>query len=113
MRHLRLAIVLISLLGLAFQPAAAPGPQAAKPFSLPFAEPPGPGTWLLTQTYGNTTGAYYWRRTVYGAGQGLHFGIDFAARCGTPIVALLGSSRLSHVIVQGEVETVALREALG
>ncbi len=88
MRHLRLAIVLISLLGLAFQPAAAPGPQAAKPFSLPFAEPPGPGTWLLTQTYGNTTGAYYWRRTVYGAGQGLHFGIDFAARCGTPIVAI-------------------------
>ncbi|KRT62915.1 MAG: hypothetical protein XU10_C0018G0027 [Chloroflexi bacterium CSP1-4] len=30
--------------------------------------------------------------------------------CGTPIVALLGSSRLSHVLVQGEVETVALRE---
>lgn len=29
--------------------------------------------------------------------------------CGTPIVALLGSSRLAHVIVQGEVETIALR----
>jgi len=30
--------------------------------------------------------------------------------CGTPIVALLGSSRLSHVLVQGEVETLALGE---
>jgi hypothetical protein len=29
---------------------------------------------------------------------------------GTPIVDLLGSSRLPHVIAQGEIETVALRE---
>lgn len=29
---------------------------------------------------------------------------------GTPILAVLGSSRLPHVLVQGEVETVALRE---
>jgi outer membrane protein assembly factor BamB len=29
---------------------------------------------------------------------------------GTPIVAVLGSSRLPHLIVQGEIETVALRE---
>jgi hypothetical protein len=29
---------------------------------------------------------------------------------GTPIVAMLGSSRLPHVIVQGEIETVALRD---
>ena len=29
--------------------------------------------------------------------------------CGTPIVAVLGSSRLDHVLVQGEVETVAIR----
>ncbi|MGH2406997.1 MAG: PQQ-binding-like beta-propeller repeat protein [Candidatus Limnocylindrales bacterium] len=29
---------------------------------------------------------------------------------GTPIVALLGSSRLPHVIVHGEIETVALRD---
>jgi outer membrane protein assembly factor BamB len=29
---------------------------------------------------------------------------------GTPVVAVLGSSRLPHVIVQGEIETVALRE---
>lgn len=29
---------------------------------------------------------------------------------GTPVVGLLGSSRLPHVIVQGEIETVALRD---
>lgn len=29
--------------------------------------------------------------------------------CGTPIVAILGSSRLDHVLVQGEVETIAVR----
>jgi hypothetical protein len=30
-------------------------------------------------------------------------------RCGTPIVAVLGSPRLDHVLVQGEVETTAVR----
>ena len=30
-------------------------------------------------------------------------------RSGTPLVALLGSSRLPHVVVQGEVETTAVR----
>ena len=29
--------------------------------------------------------------------------------CGTPIVTILGSSRLDHVLVQGEVETIAIR----
>jgi hypothetical protein len=29
--------------------------------------------------------------------------------CGTPIVAVLGSSRLDHVLVQCEIETVAVR----
>jgi hypothetical protein len=29
--------------------------------------------------------------------------------CGTPILAVLGSSRLDHVLVQGEVETIAVR----
>jgi hypothetical protein len=31
------------------------------------------------------------------------------AACGTPIVTVLGSSRLEHVLVQGEVETIAVR----
>jgi murein DD-endopeptidase MepM/ murein hydrolase activator NlpD len=60
----------------------------SKPFGLPFDTPPGPHTWLVGQMYGNTTGAYRTRRIWYGAGQGLHFGIDFSARCGTPVVAI-------------------------
>jgi murein DD-endopeptidase MepM/ murein hydrolase activator NlpD len=59
-----------------------------KPFGLPFADPPGPSTWLLGQGYGNTTGAYRQRKTTYAAGQGVHFGVDFSAACGTPVVAI-------------------------
>jgi murein DD-endopeptidase MepM/ murein hydrolase activator NlpD len=62
--------------------------EARAVFGLPFAEPPGPDTWLLGQVYGNTTGAFARRREWYRAGQGIHFGIDFSARCGTPIVAI-------------------------
>lgn len=65
--------------------AAAP---AAPPFQLPFASPAGPDTWLLTGAYGNTTSAYFQRSTTYRLGQGIHFGLDFTARCGTPIVAI-------------------------
>jgi len=61
---------------------------APKPFILPFADPPGPTTWYLGQLYGNTTGAFSQRDTTYRAGQGLHFGLDFAAPCGTPVVAI-------------------------
>jgi murein DD-endopeptidase MepM/ murein hydrolase activator NlpD len=61
---------------------------AEPPFILPFAEPPGPGTWLLGQTYGNTVGAYFNRNTTYRASGGIHFGIDLSAPCGTPIVAV-------------------------
>lgn len=69
-------------------PASLPLRAQPKPFGLPFNTPPGPNTWLVGQMYGNTTGAYRWRRIWYGAGQGLHFGIDFSARCGTPVVAI-------------------------
>ena len=61
---------------------------AVPPFGLPFDTPPGPSTWLLGQMYGNTTTAFRWRVSQYGAGQGLHFGIDWPARCGTPVVAI-------------------------
>lgn len=67
-----------------------------RPFGLPFAEPPGPDTWLMVQPYGNTIGAFRQRNTTYRAGQGLHFGIDFAARCGTPVVAI-GDGIVSEV----------------
>lgn len=77
-------------LGLALDvPAAPPAAQTPdRPFSLPFADPPGPDTWLLIQAYGNTVFAYRFRDTVYVDGQGLHFGIDLAAKCGTPVVAI-------------------------
>lgn len=68
--------------------AAGVSPEEDRPFILPFNTPPGPSTWLLSQPYGNTTFAYQNRRSIYPAGQGMHFGIDFDARCGTPIVAI-------------------------
>ena len=57
-------------------------------FRLPFTTAPGPDTWLLLQPYGNTVFAYQYRSAIYHAGQGLHFGVDFAARCGTEVVAI-------------------------
>ncbi|NIS79174.1 MAG: peptidoglycan DD-metalloendopeptidase family protein [Anaerolineales bacterium] len=57
-------------------------------FILPFADPPGPDSWYFLQPYGNTTFAYQFRTTTYGSGQGMHFGIDLAAPCGTPILAI-------------------------
>jgi murein DD-endopeptidase MepM/ murein hydrolase activator NlpD len=62
--------------------------QTAPPFGLPFAMPSGPSTWIFTQPYGNSVFAYRQRRTFYGAGQGLHFGVDLAAPCGTQVVAI-------------------------
>ncbi len=58
------------------------------PFRLPFTDPPGPDTWLLAQPYGNTVFAYRARTTTYWAGQGIHFGVDFDAACGTTVVAI-------------------------
>ena len=69
---------------------------AEPPFILPFAEPPGPSTWLLGQPYGNTVGAYTNRTIFYQAGQGLHFGLDFSAPCGTEVIAI-GDGVVSEV----------------
>ncbi len=69
--------------------AAVPAQTARTPiFGLPFNTPPGPDSWFLGQPYGNTTGAFARRYEWYSAGQGLHFGIDFSAKCGTPVVAI-------------------------
>jgi murein DD-endopeptidase MepM/ murein hydrolase activator NlpD len=62
--------------------------EAEKPFIVPFKEPAGLDTWLFAQAYGNTVGAYYQRSTTYGASQGIHFGIDLSAPCGTELVAM-------------------------
>jgi murein DD-endopeptidase MepM/ murein hydrolase activator NlpD len=69
--------------------------QGPRPFGLPFAEPPGPGTWYISQSYGNTVFAYFERNSMYSAGQGLHMGLDFAAACGTPVVSIGDGTVLS------------------
>lgn len=61
---------------------------ASPPFSAPFAGDPGYDNWFLSQTYGNTSGAYRARNRTYGAGQGIHFGLDLSTRCGTPVLSI-------------------------
>jgi murein DD-endopeptidase MepM/ murein hydrolase activator NlpD len=64
------------------------GTGEKRPFIMPFAGDPGPNSWLFIQAYGNTTFAYQFRSSVYYGGQGIHFGIDLEAPCGTPILAI-------------------------
>jgi murein DD-endopeptidase MepM/ murein hydrolase activator NlpD len=86
----RLALSIVWLLVVILWPRSASiwAQEEAPPFDLPFDTPPGPSTWLLGQPYGNTTAAYVFRNIWYSAGQGLHFGVDFASPCGTPVVAI-------------------------
>ncbi|MBX3083674.1 MAG: M23 family metallopeptidase [Anaerolineae bacterium] len=88
MRTRTLALVLVLVCAFSSVPTVPASAQSARPFSLPFNTPPGPSTWFLGQQYGNTSGAYNLGKYWYAAGQGLHFGIDFSAPCGTPVVAL-------------------------
>ena len=81
-------MLLSGLLICLFSTGPAQAQASRPPFGLPFNTPPGPETWLLGQAYGNTTGAYGNRRIWYASGQGIHFGIDFSARCGTQVVAI-------------------------
>ena len=86
-------MLLLSAQGALAADTDAPTPLARLPkplgqYGLPFAAPPGPDTWLLGQFYGNTTFAYEQRRTQYQNGQGVHFGLDFSAPCGTAVVAI-------------------------
>lgn len=78
-------------LGLAHYAPALPDSMIAPPshqFSLPFAGDPGPNSWMFSQAYGNTPGGYRRRNADYRAGQGIHFGLDFSAPCGTPVRAV-------------------------
>ena len=81
------ALMMFAPRGRAIAQESTPTPES-KPFSLPVADPPGPHSWYLGQTYGNTVGAFFQRDTTYRAGQGLHFGLDFAMPCGTRLVAI-------------------------
>ncbi|MBC7646946.1 MAG: M23 family metallopeptidase [Pseudopedobacter sp.] len=86
-----LFLLVSSSLGVAHEASALPDSSIARPaqqFGWPFAGNPGPNTWMLGQGYGNTTGAFNRRRSDYGAGQGIHFGVDISARCGTPVLAI-------------------------
>ena len=79
-------------------PSATPNPGPAsggKPYRLPFETAPGPNGWYLAQFYGVTTGGYRGRNSAYSQGQGIHFGIDFAAPVGTPLVAVMGGRVLA------------------
>ena len=83
MRGFRIAVVIIMTV-LAGSLMA----QSDRPFVLPVASPPGTGTWLFGQAYGNTIGAYLQGSNWYEAGQRLHFGLDLSMPCGTEIVAV-------------------------
>jgi murein DD-endopeptidase MepM/ murein hydrolase activator NlpD len=80
--------LVLLLAAAAVAPPVAAQSVPAKPFIPPFKEPPGIDTWLLGQTYGNTVGAYRQRNTTYSASQGIHFGIDLSATCGTELIAM-------------------------
>jgi murein DD-endopeptidase MepM/ murein hydrolase activator NlpD len=69
--------------------------QPARPFALPFADPPGLATWYIAQPYGNTIYAFYERHDLYPSGQGMHMGLDFATACGTPVLAIGDGAVLS------------------
>ena len=86
-----LAVVVLTggaLKALAQQPPPAPEPPAEPDYILPFASDPGTDSWYIVQWYGNTTTAYHYRVEWYRAGQGLHFGLDLSAPCGTEIRAI-------------------------
>jgi murein DD-endopeptidase MepM/ murein hydrolase activator NlpD len=90
MKHLRWfwAILLVLTVGISSLTESSAQVPQVPPFRLPFDTPSGPSTWLLSQLYGNTTNAYEFREIWYAAGQGLHFGLDFAVPCGTEVVAI-------------------------
>jgi murein DD-endopeptidase MepM/ murein hydrolase activator NlpD len=84
-----IATLLIALPASAAAQAPTPPSMTGRPpFRLPFDAAPSLSTWYVIQGYGNTRGAYQNRRTWYDQGQGLHFGLDFAAKCETPVVAI-------------------------
>jgi hypothetical protein len=92
-------VLTAGLVAVAHDASPLPDSRIARPiqqFGLPFAGEPGPNTWLMGQAYGNTVGGYRRRLTDYRSGQGIHFGVDFSAPCGTPVRAI-GDGVVSEV----------------
>jgi murein DD-endopeptidase MepM/ murein hydrolase activator NlpD len=58
------------------------------PFGLPMESEAGPSTWYISHWYGNTVSSAMNAEDLYFRGQGIHFGVDFAAPCGTAVVAI-------------------------
>lgn len=84
----RRVLAYVAGLGLAtVAPVTARPAPAVEALSLPVPGESSPRTWWLDQWYGNTTFAYRMRRSIYFAGQGLHFGVDFGMACGGDILA--------------------------
>lgn len=84
----RRVLAYVAGLGLAtVSPITARRAPAVEALALPVAGESSPRTWWLDQWYGNTTFAYRMRRSIYFAGQGLHFGVDFGMACGSQVLA--------------------------
>ena len=84
----RLVPALVAGLSLAALLQAEAGLAARRPFALPFASAPGPGTWYVSQPFGNSTYAHAERAGLYRSGQGMHMGLDLAAACGSQVLAI-------------------------
>ena len=78
------AVVTLSGLGVLGSARA----RAEPLFGLPLAGEPGPSTWYVTQWYGQTVWSFRNWEDLYSAGQGMHFGVDFATPCGTEAHAI-------------------------
>jgi murein DD-endopeptidase MepM/ murein hydrolase activator NlpD len=84
----RVSVVTLALLVLLMTVSGTVAQDDLPPFGLPIDGEPSPSTWFVTQWYGNTVSAARNAEDLYSAGQGIHFGVDFAARCGTPVLAI-------------------------
>ncbi|HXI18679.1 MAG TPA: peptidoglycan DD-metalloendopeptidase family protein [Chloroflexota bacterium] len=87
--NLHLPVGMVPASGVSPAGIPAPGPASGgKPYRMPFATAPSTSGWYIAHWYGVTTGGYRGRNSVYSQGQGIHFGIDFPAPMGTPVVAM-------------------------
>ena len=86
--------------GLPEEPAPTPTPSLPPPYRPPFGGDPRSVNLVCLAVVRQTRSfGYRSRRGLYVEGQGIHFGVDFAAPCGTPVLAI-GSGQV--IAVDGE-----------